>query len=57
MSNVTSLHGARPVAVVPTTAAYRVQPDRLVTFAGHVRPAAISGFRAVAAPSAARKAA
>jgi len=57
MSNVTSLHGARPIAVVPTSAAYRVQPDRLVTFAGHVRPAAISGFRAVAAPSAARKAA
>ncbi len=57
MSNVTSLRGPRQVAVVPSSASYRVQPGRLVTFAGHVRPAAVTGFGAHEAPSAARKAA
>ena len=57
MSNVTSLRGPRPVAVVPSNAAYRVQPGRLVTFAGHVRPTAVTGFGVTDAPRAARKAA
>ncbi len=57
MSNVTSLRGPRPVAVVPSNAAYRVQPGRLVTFAGHVRPSAVTGFGVTDAPRAARKAA
>jgi hypothetical protein len=56
MANVTSLHGPRPVATVPTSPSYRTQPGRRVTFAGFVRPAAITGFRS-AAPAAARQAA
>jgi hypothetical protein len=57
MSNITSLRGARPVAVVPASASYRIQPGRLVTFAGLVRPAAVTGFATADAPSAAKKAA
>jgi hypothetical protein len=44
MANLTHLHGPRPVATVPTSAAYRTQPTRLVTFAGLVRPSAVTGF-------------
>ena len=57
MANVTSLHGPRPVATVPSSASYRVQPDWLVTFAGLVRPSVVTGFGAAARPEAARKAA
>lgn len=56
MRHVTSLHGPRPVAVVPAFPSYRTQAGRLITLAGIVRPGAVAGFRA-AAPSAARKAA
>ena len=42
MRNVTSLHGPRPVATAPTSDAYRIQPGRLVTFAGFVRPSAVA---------------
>jgi hypothetical protein len=42
MSNLTSLHGPRPVATAPTGDAYRIQPGRLVTFAGFVRPSAVA---------------
>ena len=57
MAKLTSLHATRPVATVPSSASYRVQPGRLVTFAGHVRASAVTGFRAAAGPDAARKAA
>ena len=58
MSNVTSLRGTRPVAVVPTGSAYRILPGRLVTFAGHIRAGVVSRATPVAAaPVAAKQAA
>ena len=56
MAKLTSLHGPRPVATVPSSASYRVQPGWLVTVAGIVRASAVTGFGA-ARPEAARKAA
>ena len=57
MRNLTSLHGPRPVATAPSSAAYRVQADRLVTFSGFVPPAAVTRVAPEARPAAARKAA
>jgi hypothetical protein len=42
MSNLASLHGPRPVATAPSSDSYRNRPDRLVTFAGFVRPSALT---------------
>jgi hypothetical protein len=56
MANLTSLHGPRPVATVPTSASYRTQPGRLVTFVGFVRPSFVTGF-ATTRPDTARQAA
>jgi hypothetical protein len=45
MANLTSLHGPRPVASVPSSASYRVPSGLLVTFAGLVRPSAVAASR------------
>ena len=50
MSNLTSLHGPRPVATAPTSDAYRILPGRLVTIAGFVRPSAVARTEARSEP-------
>ncbi len=57
MAKLTALHAPRPVATVPSSASYRIQPGRLVTFAGHVRASAVTGFHSTTRPEAADKAA
>jgi hypothetical protein len=59
MANVISLRGSRPVATVPSTDSYRTSAAWLVTFAGFVRPAAVTVDRADRAdrPAVATKAA
>ncbi len=57
MRTPTNLHGPRPVATAPSSDAYRIQPGRLVTFAGHVRASALVAGTADASPEAAKQAA